>query len=236
MGVHNRNKQYGFASVKPRDAEVVGGKINKKKLFIGIGIILLVILAIWGVNSFFKSDLDTKIKGGVVELFKKDDVANISDSEPEIVIETNKLNNNTASVSGALNWTPNQTVKIALLASPDLFDYKNEPRLDCDALVFVTKEVKRTPKILNETLKVLFSDQFDYGFPPANFIATQTELNFESAVIENGVAKVFLTGKTTISKDECDSKRIGNQIRETAKQFPTVKTVEIYLNGDKTEL
>jgi hypothetical protein len=235
MGVHNRNKQYGFASVKPRDAEVVGGKFNKKKFFIGSGVVILIALVVWGGSAFFNSDLDTKVKIGVTDLLKKEKTASTTEelsSEPLIEVKSA----NTASVVSAWKYSNTQNVKIALLANPDLFDYNNDTKLGCDSLVFVDKEIKRTPKILNETLKVLFGDQFDYGFPPANFIATQDKLKFDNAVIENGVAKIFLTGETTLKDKECDSKRIGNQIRATAKQFSTVKSVEIYLNGEKTEL
>jgi len=61
-------------------------------------------------------------------------------------------------------------------------------------------------------------------------------LKFESAVIENGVAKVFLSGKITIQNTSCDEDRVIYQITETAKQFSTVKSVDIFLNGKKLEL
>ena len=84
---------------------------------------------------------------------------------------------------------------------------------------------------------MLFNDSFDYGFPPANFISsTQKDLKFDSAIIENGVAKVFLSGKMNIEDKDCDEDRVIYQITETAKQFSTVKSVDIFLNGKKIEL
>lgn len=236
MGVHNKNRQYGFGSVKPRDAEIVKSKlkINKKAVFISL-VILGVGLISTGLYSFFKSDLDSKAKNAVAGLFAKE-AKEDSVYTPEVDIKVNEGTQNTASVVGAVNSVQNQEnkVKIALLASPDLFDYKNHPILGCDALVFAQAEVPKTPKILNATLDLLFNDDFDYGFPPANFIAsTQKDLKFDSAVIENGVAKVFLTGLITVDDQKCDKNRIIYQIEETAKQFKTVKTVEIFLNGEK---
>lgn len=236
MGVHNRNKQYGFASVKPRDAEIINNKFNKKRIFVIAGSILALALIVWGVSSFIKSDLDTKIKGGVVDLFKKEEKTE-SGSDTLAEVQPEDVKANTASVGWSNAFSNTQKVKLALLASPDLFDYKNQPKMGCDALVFVDAEVKNTPKILNSTLNLLFTDSFNYGFPPANFIATtQKNLNFDKAVIENGVAKVFLTGEMTIENKDCDSKRVITQITETSKQFPTVKAVEIYLNNKKIEL
>lgn len=231
--MHNKDKQYGFGSVKPREAEVLNSenKITKKKLITGLIILAAIILAglIYG---FVRSDLDTKTKEKLASVFNKKE-----ETSENIIV--NADNSNTASVSEAASvvLSPNIRVKLALLASPDLFDYKNHPVLGCDALVFAETEIARTPKILNSTLELLFNDNFDYGFPPANFISsTQKNLKFESAVIENGVAKVFLTGKTTIDDKKCDSERIKYQIEQTAKQFSTVKSVEIFLNGDKVEL
>lgn len=237
MGVHNRNKQYGFASVQPRNAQIVRKNriINKKVLIIGAVILALVAVA-WGVSAFLKSDLDSKIKAGVVELFKKDEIA-VEETNSIIQLNKQEDSKNPAAVVLGTNFSNTQKVKIALLASPDLFDYRNHKKIGCDALVFAETEITKTPKVLNSTLTLLFNDDFDYGFPPANFISsTQNKLTFDSAVINNGVAQVFLKGEMTISDSSCDKNRIGYQIKETAMQFATVKSVEIYLNGQKIEL
>jgi hypothetical protein len=239
MGVHNRNKQYGFASVKPRDAEVISKRnFNKKRLFIIGGSFIAIALIAWGVSGFVKSDLDTKVKNGFVELFKNEDKVNTEVKyQPEFVINGENDAKNTASVVGGSNFSSKESVKLALLASPNLFDYKNHPVLGCDALVFAKAEIDKTPKVLNSTLQLLFNDRFDYGFPPANFISsTQKDLKFDSAAIEKGVAKVFLSGKITAEDKKCDEDRVIYQITETAKQFSTVKSVDIFLNGKKLEL
>lgn len=239
MGAHNQGKQHGFASVKPRDAEVVNGRINKKKVLTVILSLVVVALLVWGGSYFFKNDIDSKVTGGIVDLFKKDDTAATStestdnqDSEsgvakPEITVNGSYVNHQGSFVA-------TQGVKLALVANPDLFDYKNTPRVGCDALIYSDARVAVMPKVLNSTLIMLFNDTFNYGFLPANFIAsTQKDLKFDHAVIEGGVAKVFLKGEMTISDKNCDSGRVVNQITYTAKQFPTVNSVEIYLNGNK---
>lgn len=239
MGIHNRKKQYGFASVQPRDAQIVNKERNKKILIIsGVAVLLLIIAGTTFAVS--KSDFDFKaniasVTTSVANIFKREpEVESNNQDLPKIVINDSKVN---SSVVGVGVKKSVEKVKLALLAKPDLFDYKNNKKIGCDALVFAETEIPATPKILNATLELLFKDDFDYGFSPANFISsTQNKLNFDYAVIENGVAKVFLKGEMTIEDDSCDKDRIENQIKETALQFSTIKSVEIYLNGSKIEL
>jgi len=127
-------------------------------------------------------------------------------------------------------------VKIALLANPDLFDYTNNNREACDVVVMVSQTIAPTPQVLNAALAILFTDAFDHGFSPANFIATQENLLFQGATIENGVANVYLTGSVGPIAGVCDVPRIETQITETAMQFATVNRVQIYLNGEVLEV
>lgn len=235
MGVHNRKKQYGFASVQPRDAEIVNKERNKKVFITSLIIVLLLILA-GSIFAFSKSDVDLKSKlANVASVFKKEDTVS-GDIVEGLTVEVKDSGIKTVPVPAVYN-TGVEKVKLALLASPELFDYRNHEIVGCDALVFAQAEIPTTPKVLNLTLALLFTDTFDYGFMPANFISsTQKDLEFDHAVIENGVAKVYLKGEMTIDNESCDKARIGYQIRETAKQFPTVKTVEIFNNGSKIEL
>lgn len=236
MGIHNRKKQYGFASVQPREAKVVR-KISKKSIIIAGSIVALFIIG-GSVFAISKSNINLKPNlAAVSNFFKREDKKEESTNKYEnVVLKSEKESiNNTVVLDSDKNT--NEKIKLAILASPNLFDYKNHPVLGCDALVFAEAEIAKTPKVLNSTLDLLFKDDFDYGFPPANFIAsTQNKLEFDSAVIEKGIAKVFLKGEMIIEDGVCDKARVGYQITETAKQFPTVKSVEIYLNGNKIEL
>lgn len=230
MGFHNQKKQYGFSGVKLREAEVVKEKNIKKQVFITIIVLAVAVLA-GSLFVAFKKDLFSFdfIKSAFVFSDKEENENN------------NEIVENTALVSGAVdnnivNYNSTETVRLAILANPDLFDYQNQPVLGCDAIVYARVDINKTPKILNATLSTLFNDDFDYGFLPANFISTQKDLDFDYALIENGIAKVFLKGKVGPIESECDQTRIQNQITETAKQFNTVKSVEIYLNGEKFEI
>lgn len=232
MGVHNRKKQYGFASVQPRDAEIVNKERNKKKLIIS-GVVALLLIVAGTTFAISKSDFDFKANiANVASVFKSESKIETSGGvSPEIVLNNSEENSPVANVGVKSSV---EKVKLALLASPDLFDYRNNKVVGCDALVFAEAEIPAAPKVLNATLELLFKDDFDYGFPPANFISsTQNKLDFDFAVIEKGVAKVFLKGEMTIEDDFCDKGRIENQIKETALQFSTIKSVEIYLNGNK---
>ncbi|MFA7193418.1 MAG: hypothetical protein WC087_00690 [Candidatus Paceibacterota bacterium] len=235
MGIHNRKKQYGFASVQPRDAQIVNKERNKK-IFIISGVVALLLIIVGTTFAVSKSDFDFKANiASVASIFKREPKLEVNNEVAGEVILDNSEENPSVATSGVKSSV--EKVKLALLASPDLFDYKNNKMVGCDALVFAEAEIPATPKVLNATLELLFNDDFDYGFPPANFISsTQNKLDFDSAVIESGVAKIFLKGEMTIEDDFCDEGRIENQIKETALQFSTIKSVEIYLNGSKIEL
>lgn len=235
MGYHNKNKSYGFSAAKPREAEIINeerkeGIISKKNTAVVIAIVVALVFI-----TFIYISIRFGLFDGLktVKLFSGDEAAL---NDPEVInvdlssdSNAGKNVNNSALVSNYSKST--ETIKLAILADPDLFDYKNQPVMDCDAIVFAKTEIPKTPKILNATLNLLFNDDFDYGFTPANFISTQKDLNFENAVIENGVAKVYLSGKIGPIENDCDKSRIQNQVTETAKQFTTVKSVEIFLNG-----
>jgi len=138
---------------------------------------------------------------------------------------------NTAGVAGGLAQFT--SVKVALLAGP-VFDGKvpGEKR-SCDTVVMVKKDIPLTPAPLGGALKLLFNSPLDAAFAPGNFIATQEKLSFNEVRIEDGVAKVFISGEMGPIAGDCDSDRVKIQIEETALQFGTVNSVEVYLNGDR---
>jgi hypothetical protein len=229
----NDNRQQGFSAVKPDE----GKKGGDKWVIIGVGAAIIVILVaagywIFGVkkgNSIPTANNNNDMEFAVDE----NDVANenvdfVFDSE---MGNDDVTNNNLESVSSE-GFKSFSSTKIAILADPDLFDFSNNNIQQCDSVVLVDKRITPTPKILNSTLKTLFEDKFDYGFYPANFVATQKDLKFADATIDNGVAKIYLTGEIGPINGECDKTRIQTQIRETALQFDSVKLVIIYLNNE----
>lgn len=126
-------------------------------------------------------------------------------------------------------------VKIATLASDDYDGAVTGPKVGCDVLRMVYRYIDPTPAILNATMKELFAYDQQFDYMPGNFVASQEKLSFEKAVIENGVAKIYLNGEVEYA-GVCDDPRLATQIIATAKQFETVQNVEIYLNGTLYEI
>jgi hypothetical protein len=102
----------------------------------------------------------------------------------------------------------------------------------CDKLYWITRNITPTAAPLNATYSELFSYDVELDFFVGNYAAQQSDLDFDYAEIENGTAKVYLNGTAEISIGECDSERLRIQITAAAMQFNTVKSVEIYLNGE----
>jgi len=125
-------------------------------------------------------------------------------------------------------------IKLALLAGA-FYDDVNlvGKKRGCDTVVMVEQTIPNSPAVLNGALSALFSKQVQTDFLPGNFISTQDNLDFEKATIENGVAKVYLTGEEGPVAGDCDADRTKIQVEETALQFSTVSSVEVYLNGEK---
>lgn len=123
-------------------------------------------------------------------------------------------------------------VAIALLDTANIYEGK---RVACDTVYM--KELKTVPttQTLNDALKQLFALKDEYVDGLFNMVARVNKtLKFDRAEIENGVAKIYLTGSfpdTPYLGGICDDPRLKTQIDETALQFPAVQSVEIYLNG-----
>lgn len=129
-------------------------------------------------------------------------------------------------------------VKIALLGVQTETSNKNNFR-GCDVFELQERTVPYSTMPLNSAIRELFSKK-DIWMPselaPGNFIASQKELFFDKVGIQNGVAKIYLIGKIGPLNGVCDNPRLRIQLEETSLQFPTVKSVEFYLNGIKTDL
>jgi hypothetical protein len=134
--------------------------------------------------------------------------------------------------------TSTMKVKIALLGAQMETSNKNNFR-GCDVVDFQEREVPYSQAPLTAALRELFSKK-DIWMPgelaPGNFIASQTELFFDKVSTENGVAKIYLLGKTGPLNGVCDDPRLRIQLEETSLQFDTIQKVEFYLNGAKTDL
>lgn len=123
-------------------------------------------------------------------------------------------------------------IKIALLSMPakdsDLARVQG-----CDLVTMVEKNIAPTTMPLTASMNELFSrkDTWPYSESSSgNFISSQQNLFFDHATVENTVAKIYLKGSYSLA-GVCDDPRIETQIRNTALQFSTVKSVQIFLNN-----
>lgn len=122
-------------------------------------------------------------------------------------------------------------VRIPLLLSDDNENLVDGKTVACDKVVFIERYVEKNPAILNASLGELFAFDREVDFWPGNFVGKQENLSFDRATIENGVAKIYVNGEVSIG-GVCDEPRLTTQVTETAMQFSTVNSVEIYLNGE----
>ncbi len=162
---------------------------------------------------------------------------------------TDNGNSDTSEIAPAsdtliVNEAPGRTtVKIALL------DYdgvggayereSNGERMGCDRVVFVEREVEPTTAPLTAAMNLLFSFNETEVAGWQHFIAQTNEtLSFERARVPSatGTASIYLSGRLSGLAGVCDNPRARIQITQTALQYPNVRNVQIYLNGEPTDL
>lgn len=105
-------------------------------------------------------------------------------------------------------------------------------KVGCDTIYWVSRYVPNTTMPLNATLRELFAYDTDLDFMVGNYVGNQSNLSFSNAVINDGIAEIYLTGEVDDFSSECDSTRLQNQVAEAALQFPSVTGVLTYLNGE----
>ncbi len=159
-----------------------------------------------------------------------------------ILVNPADKNGTTTVVTGTpeevISTSTSMKVKVALLSAQVETSNKDNFR-GCDVFELQERTVPYSSMPLNASLRELFSKK-DIWMPSelasGNFIASQKELFFDKAIIENGVAKIYLIGKTGPLNGVCDDPRLRIQLEETALQYSTIQAVEFYLNGVKTDL
>ena len=109
----------------------------------------------------------------------------------------------------------------------------------CDRVVFTEREIAPTAAPLTAALEELFSLDQTSVAGWQNFIARTNEtLSFKRARVEQstGLAHIHLSGRLSGLGGVCDNPRARTQIVQTALQFPSVEKVQLYLNGEPTDL
>lgn len=127
------------------------------------------------------------------------------------------------------------TVQLAMLDYEGTSDGESR---GCDHVVYVDRQIEDTTTPLNASLSLLFSLNEDMVGGWHNWLPRTTDtLSFDHAELtSDGTAKIYLTGELSGLAGVCDNPRAKIQIEETALSFDTVSGVELYLNGEPTEL
>ncbi len=136
--------------------------------------------------------------------------------------------------------TPEQTVtpetaaatSSVLLAMLDTAQTSNGPSRGCDKVVMVNQQIPSTTAPLTAAMNALFAIATTSVGGWYNYIPrTSGTLQFDHATVVGGTANIYLTGSLSGLAGVCDDPRTEIQIEETAKQFPTVSSVQLYLNN-----
>ncbi|HEY0323396.1 MAG TPA: GerMN domain-containing protein [Pyrinomonadaceae bacterium] len=124
-----------------------------------------------------------------------------------------------------------KTVKVYLVVVGD--EGKMGRKIGCgDSLVAVTREIKPTVAPLKAALSELLALPREYaGDSRLNNFWVGRNLRVKSVSIRNGTATIYIVGEGPFVAGVCDEPRITSQIEATAKQFPTVRRVKVFVNG-----
>lgn len=121
-------------------------------------------------------------------------------------------------------------VKVYLVALDD--KGRRGRRIGCDdSLVPVTRTVAAAGAPLKAAVEALLAVPREYESGLGNYWAGE-DLRVQSAVISGGVATIRIRGTLPVA-GICDEPRIEEQIKETARQFRGVRSVRVFLNGQR---
>ena len=106
-------------------------------------------------------------------------------------------------------------------------------RIGCDdLLVPVRRSVAATGAPLRAALEELLSipPEGTYAGRQLNNFCKGSNLQLSSVAIRGGVATIRISGTLSVA-GVCDQPRITSQIEATARQFPTVRRVRVFVNN-----
>ncbi len=113
---------------------------------------------------------------------------------------------------------------------------RNGPAIGCgDSIIPVAINIPPTPAPLTAAIRELLAVRDrNYGNTGLYNALAQSSLQLDSASVAQGVATLKLSGQLT-SGGVCDDPRIIAQLTQTARQFSTVNSVQIFVNGQRIE-
>jgi Sporulation and spore germination len=109
---------------------------------------------------------------------------------------------------------------------------RTDRRIGCgDSLVAVARSIAPTTTPLSAAMRLLLSDHHRYYGQSGLYNALyQSRLRLQRAAVVKGKATIYLVGTMRLG-GVCDDPRAGAQLRQTARQFPTVHSVAIFINN-----
>jgi hypothetical protein len=153
-------------------------------------------------------------------------IANIEYDDGSTLLEILKQDRGSAQNS--------QSINVYLVAVGD--NGKTGKKIGCgDSLIAVTRTIKKTAAPLTAAIRELLQTPqhpgFDGGPNLENFWKGRN-LKVSSVSLVNRTATIRLSGALSVA-GVCDEPRIESQMDATARQFPTVKRVKVFI-GNKT--
>lgn len=136
-----------------------------------------------------------------------------------------------ASVAGGTKKAPSsREVRVYLVALDD--DGKAGRKIGCgDSLVPVTRKIRAGVAPLKAAIQELLLIPHDYDARLKNFWRGGNLRVRSVALSRAGVATIRISGAGPTVGGVCDVPRIESQIEETARQFPNVRRVRVFVNG-----
>ena len=124
-----------------------------------------------------------------------------------------------------------QSINIYLVAVGD--NGKSGRKIGCeDSLIAVTRTIKKTATPLTAAIRELLqTPQHPEGSPKLENFWKGRNLKVRSVSIVNRTATIRLSGELSLA-GVCDEPRIESQIDATARQFPTVKRVKVFIGNE----
>lgn len=121
-------------------------------------------------------------------------------------------------------------VKVFLVAAGD--NGAHGKRIGCDdSLVPVTRHVRADGAPIAAAVRALLAESGEMaGTLELTNFWVGTDLALESATIEDGTATIRILGQIDVT-GACDGPRIKEQVEATARQFPGVAQVRVFVGG-----
>ncbi|MBI5071904.1 GerMN domain-containing protein [Candidatus Falkowbacteria bacterium] len=132
-------------------------------------------------------------------------------------------------VNQPANTNTEETMTVKVFFGNSIFDPEV---LDCQKNFSVERTILKTEAVGRATLEELLAGPTDAEKAEGYFTSINPGVKIQSLVVANGVANVDFDEQLEFQVGgSCRVAAIASEIRETLKQFPTVKDVVISING-----